>query len=302
MDKAATLYQDIAKRTDGDIYIGVVGPVRTGKSTFIKRFMETMVIPKIENQPRRERAVDELPQSGSGKTIMTTEPKFIPEEAVKIAVDGNASFNVRMIDCVGYIVPSALGYIENQQPRMVMTPWFDREIPFNMAAEIGTKKVITEHSTIGLVVTTDGSISDIARGEYEEAEARVIDELKTINKPFVILLNCVAPKSPKSRELRDTLEERYSVPVLPVNCMELEENDIAEILSKILYEFPVKEVALGIPGWIMNLEKGHWLREAVYSQVRAIAPELHHLTGVEKTIGGLCDCEYIDGASVSDIN
>ncbi|MEG1943165.1 MAG: stage IV sporulation protein A, partial [Angelakisella sp.] len=187
MDKAATLYQDIAKRTDGDIYIGVVGPVRTGKSTFIKRFMETMVIPKIENQPRRERAVDELPQSGSGKTIMTTEPKFIPEEAVKIAVDGNASFNVRMIDCVGYIVPSALGYIENQQPRMVMTPWFDREIPFNMAAEIGTKKVITEHSTIGLVVTTDGSISDIARGEYEEAEARVIDELKTINKPFVIL-------------------------------------------------------------------------------------------------------------------
>ncbi len=161
-----TLYQDIAKRTDGDIYVGVVGPVRTGKSTFIKRFMETLVLPNIESEARRERATDELPQSAAGKTIMTTEPKFIPEEAVKISVDQTASFQVRLIDCVGYIVPSALGYIENEQPRMVMTPWFDREIPFNMAAEIGTKKVITEHSTIGLVVTTDGSISDIPRGEY----------------------------------------------------------------------------------------------------------------------------------------
>lgn len=302
MDRAATLYQDIAKRTEGDIYIGVVGPVRTGKSTFIKRFMEAMVLPKIESKPRRDRATDELPQSGSGKTIMTTEPKFIPEEAVKITLEGNVSFNVRMIDCVGYIVPSALGYIENQQPRMVMTPWFDREIPFNMAAEIGTKKVITEHSTIGLVITTDGSISDIPRAEYEEAEQRVIDELKNINKPFVVLLNCVSPKSQKCRELREVLQERYQVPVLAVNCMELGEEDIGEILSSILYEFPVKEVALSIPTWIMNLEKGHWLREAIYGQVRAVAPALSRLTGVDATIRGLTECEYIDDARVSDIN
>ncbi|MEG2087654.1 MAG: stage IV sporulation protein A [Angelakisella sp.] len=302
MDRAATLYQDIAKRTDGDIYIGVVGPVRTGKSTFIKRFMEAMVLPKIDSKPRRERAVDELPQSGSGKTIMTTEPKFIPEEAVKITLDGNASFNVRMIDCVGYIVPSALGYIENQQPRMVMTPWFDREIPFNMAAEIGTKKVITEHSTIGLVVTTDGSISDIPRGEYEEAEQRVIEELRTINKPFVVLLNCTAPKSPKNRELREGMEEKYGVPVIAVNCMELDEDDITEILTSILYEFPIREVALNIPCWIMNLEKGHWLREAIYNQVRAIAPQLNRLTGVDKTMQQLCECEHIDDARVSDIS
>lgn len=302
MDRAATLYQDIAKRTEGDIYIGVVGPVRTGKSTFIKRFMEAMVLPKIESKPRRDRATDELPQSGSGKTIMTTEPKFIPEEAVKITLEGNVSFNVRMIDCVGYIVPSALGYIENQQPRMVMTPWFDREIPFNMAAEIGTKKVITEHSTIGLVITTDGSISDIPRAEYEEAEQRVIDELKNINKPFVVLLNCVSPKSQKCRELREVLQERYQVPVIAVNCMELGEEDIGEILSSILYEFPVKEVALSIPTWIMNLEKGHWLREAIYGQVRAVAPALSRLTGVDATIRGLTECEYIDDARVSDIN
>ena len=243
-----TLYQDIAKRTDGDIYVGVVGPVRTGKSTFIKRFMETLVLPNIESEARRERATDELPQSAAGKTIMTTEPKFIPEEAVKISVDQTASFQVRLIDCVGYIVPSALGYIENEQPRMVMTPWFDREIPFNMAAEIGTKKVITEHSTIGLVVTTDGSISDIPRAEYEEAEGRVIGELQEIGKPFVILLNCTQPRTPRSRELRQEMEEKYQVPVVAVNCLELDEDDIREILTRILYQFPVKEVALELPG------------------------------------------------------
>ena len=175
------IYNDIAMRTDGDIYIGVVGPVRTGKSTFIKRFMDTLVLPNIQNDYMRERATDELPQSAAGRTIMTTEPKFIPEDAVEIELEGNAHFNVRMIDCVGYIVPSSLGYIEGNMPRMVMTPWFDEEVPFNMAAELGTQKVITEHSTIGLVVTTDGSISDIPREEYEEAEERVINELKAIN-------------------------------------------------------------------------------------------------------------------------
>lgn len=297
-----TIYQDISKRTDGDIYIGVVGPVRTGKSTFIKKFMETMVLPNIDSEHRRERAVDELPQSAAGKTIMTTEPKFIPEEAVKISVDSAATFNVRMIDCVGYIVPSALGYIENEQPRMVMTPWFDREIPFNMAAEIGTKKVINEHSTIGLVITTDGSISDIARSEYEEAEQRVVEELKTINKPFVVLLNCVSPKSAANRELRSRLEEKYGVPVIAVNCLEMDEDDIREILTRILYEFPVKEVALSIPKWIMNLEKGHWLRESIYTQIRAVAQDLGRISTAEGTLDRLRECENIDDLRLSGID
>ena len=188
-----SIYQDIAERTGGDIYIGVVGPVRTGKSTFIKKFMENLVIPNIQNEARRERAVDELPQSAAGRTIMTTEPKFIPEEAVEVALEDGSAFRVRMIDCVGYIVPSSIGYVENEAPRMVMTPWFPSEIPFNMAAEIGTRKVINEHSTIGLVVTTDGSISDIPREEYREAEERVIRELQEIHKPFVVLLNLHGP-------------------------------------------------------------------------------------------------------------
>ena len=195
------IYKDISERTSGNIYIGVVGPVRTGKSTFIKKFMDTLVVPNIGDPARRERATDELPQSAAGRTIMTTEPKFIPEEAVPISLDGVAELSVRMVDCVGYIVPSALGYVEGSEPRMVKTPWFEDEIPFNMAAEIGTKKVISEHSTIGLVVTTDGSISDIPREEYEEAEERVINELKEINKPFVILLNCMYPGSNHAIEL-----------------------------------------------------------------------------------------------------
>ena len=188
-----SIYSDIAKRTGGDIYIGVVGPVRTGKSTFIKRFMDILVLPHMDNDARKERAMDELPQSAAGRTIMTTEPKFIPEQAAQISLDGVANMRVRLVDCVGYIVPSARGYVEEDQPRMVKTPWFEEEIPFNMAAEIGTQKVITEHSTIGLLVTTDGSISEISREEYEEAEERVVSELKAINKPFVVLLNSTTP-------------------------------------------------------------------------------------------------------------
>ena len=301
MDKT-TLYQDIAKRTDGDIYIGVVGPVRTGKSTFIKRFMETLVLPNIGDAPRRERATDELPQSAAGKTIMTTEPKFIPEEAVKISVDQAASFQVRLIDCVGYIVPSALGYIENEQPRMVMTPWFDREIPFNMAAEMGTKKVINEHSTIGLVVTTDGSISDIPREEYREAEERVIGELAGLGKPFAVLLNCVQPGSPGNRELREAMEEKYGVPVVAVNCLELTEGDIREILTRVLYQFPVKEAALALPGWVLSLGQDHWLRRALWEAARGCGEGLDRIAGAAGALEGMQGCEYVSGLRVENID
>jgi stage IV sporulation protein A len=263
----SNIYKDIETRTGGDIYIGVVGPVRTGKSTFIKKFMDVLVLPNIKEQYIKERATDELPQSSTGRTIMTTEPKFIPENAVNITLDDSAHLSVRLIDCVGYIVPSSLGYIEEDNPRMVMTPWYTEEVPFNMAAEIGTKKVINEHSSIGLVVTTDGSIGDIPRAEYAEAEKRVIDELKAINKPFIVLLNCKNPRSEQACEMANRLSRDYLVPVMPVNCLELDENDIKAILKKILYQFPVKEVCIQLPGWINALPLEHWLRESLNDTV-----------------------------------
>lgn len=247
------IYKDIAERTGGDIYIGVVGPVRTGKSTLIKKFCEHLIIPNIPADIYRERMIDELPQSAAGRTIMTTEPKFIPERGIKISLDENIDFNVRLVDCVGYVVPSSLGYIENEEPRMVKTPWFEDDIPFNMAAETGTKKVITEHATIGLVVTTDASISDISREEYEEAEERVIDELKELNKPFVIILNCMYPNSSSVSELADNLTEKYCVPVIPVNCLNLTENELRHILKMVLYEFPIKKIVLELPSWIASI-------------------------------------------------
>ena len=268
------IYSSIAMRTQGDIYIGVVGPVRTGKSTFIKRFMDVLVLPNMVGDSKRDRAIDELPQSSSGRTIMTTEPKFIPENAVEISLDGVANCNVRLIDCVGYIVPSSLGYIENDNPRMVKTPWFEKEVPFNMAAEIGTQKVITEHSTIGLVVTTDGSIGDIPREEYEEAEERVIRELKEINKPFVVLLNCKNPESPSSIAVAQKLKNKYKVGVMPVNCMELDETQITNILSLLLYEFPVREMKISFANWISRLDKTHWLRSEIFGAVSSAAKEM----------------------------
>lgn len=293
------IYSSIAKRTDGDIYIGVVGPVRTGKSTFIKKFMESLVIPNITSEFRKERAIDELPQSAAGKTIMTTEPKFIPEEAVEIKLSDNAVFNVRMIDCVGYIVPAAIGYIENEAPRMVMTPWFEEEIPFAMAAEIGTQKVIKEHSTIGLVVTTDGSITDIPRDEYCDAEERVINELSEINKPFVIVLNCLDPKSSSAQQLASELEEKYSTPVIPVNCLELDEQGISDILRQVLYAFPVKEVNITMPKWITALDKNHWLKSSVVSAIRAAAENIKHIRDMTKLTERLSDGEYISGSQIS---
>lgn len=296
------IYTDIATRTDGDIYIGVVGPVRTGKSTFIKQFMENFVIPNIESDYRRERAIDELPQSSGGKTIMTTEPKFIPEEAVEVSLEGGTKFNVRMIDCVGYIIPSAIGYFENEMPRMVVTPWFDTEVPFNMAAEVGTQKVITEHSTIGLVITTDGTITDLPRDEYEECEERVISELKSINKPFVVLMNSVYPDSVEVKKLCSDLSEKYNTTVMPINCLELSEEDIRNILTQVLYAFPIREINIEMPSWINTLEKGHWLKEAVFSHIRSAASELTNLRQINCCSEEIAKCEHITDSCVKSID
>ena len=293
-----TIYEDIRLRTGGDIYIGVVGPVRTGKSTLIKRFMDTLVLPHMADEHKKERASDELPQSAAGRTIMTTEPKFIPEQAAEVRLDGGGVFRVRLIDCVGYIVPSSLGYIEGEQPRMVKTPWFEEEIPFNMAAELGTEKVITEHSTIGLVVTTDGSISDIPREEYEEAEERVISELKALGKPFTVLLNCMFPAAAPAKELAARLSEKYGVPVLAVNCLELTEEQIRQILTRVLYEFPVREIEVDFPAWLLSLPTEHALRASVFSAVREKAQELANMRSVSPFAESLCALDSVLSASV----
>lgn len=296
------IYQDIATRTGGNIYIGVVGPVRTGKSTFTKRFMDTLVIPNITDDYRRERANDELPQSAAGRTIMTTEPKFIPEDAVEVDLGDNITFSVRMIDCVGYIVPGALGYIEEDSPRMVKTPWFDTEIPFDKAAEFGTRKVITDHSTIGLVITTDGTISDIPRADYTDAEERVINELKEINKPFIILLNCLEPDSQEAQQTAKDIAAKYMVPVIPVSCLDLDENEIKRILAQILFEFPIREISISIPSWVVSLPKDHWLKSSIFETINASAGKLHKLRQVQELSEALSTNEHITAARLEALD
>ncbi len=294
------IYNDISARTQGDIYIGVVGPVRTGKSTFIKKFMESLVIPNISGEFQKERARDELPQSAAGRTIMTTEPKFIPEDAIELSMEDNIHFRVRLIDCVGYIVPSAVGYIEDEQPRMVNTPWFDEEVPFNMAAEIGTQKVIKEHSTIGLVITTDGSISQIPREEYAEAEERVINELKEINKPFVVALNCVEPESEEALSLAKSLSEKYNVPVLPINCLELDTAQISDLLEKALYEFPAKRIELNFPSWIKSLDENDEFKSNMFAFIGESAKSITNIRSVKSFAQSLSEYKEIEAAAISD--
>ncbi len=294
------LYRDISDRTQGDIYIGVVGPVRTGKSTFIKRFMDLLVIPNIQNSYVKERAKDELPQSAQGKTIMTTEPKFIPAEAVEITLD-EANFKVRMIDCVGYLVPGAQGHMDGDEPRMLNTPWSDEKIPFVEAAETGTRKVITEHSTIGIVVTTDGTISDIPRENYCEAENRVISELRAINKPFVVVLNTTKPYAPETEEIRAELSEKYSVPVLAINCSQLKLDDINTIMEKVLYEFPVREIKINFPKWIETLPLTHWLKQNLIMTVRDILTNITKLREIKESIFAMEDNEYVKKAYMDRI-
>ena len=296
------LYDDIAQRTGGDIYIGVVGPVRTGKSTFIKRFMETLVIPNIENVYRRERARDELPQSGSGRTVMTAEPKFVPEEAVRVDMTDGASFAVRLIDCVGYMVPGAVGQTEDDAPRMVTTPWYDHDIPMTEAAEIGTRKVIAEHSTIGIVVTTDGTITDIPREDYIEAEERVITELKELGKPFLVLLNSAYPQSDRAKAIQADIMDRYDVTCMRCNCLELDEEDVTSIIKGVLYEFPVKELDLFLPPWVDALPYDHPIKNGLYAAIREGSAEMRRVRDVDGAMAAIGACESVSSARVTSIN
>ena len=299
MNTLTSIYEDIAARTAGDIYLGVVGPARTGKSTFIKRFMETLVLPSIDDDYRRQRARDELPQSGSGRTVMTAEPKFVPEEAVEIAMEGGGTFSVRLVDCVGYLVPGAVGQLEDGEPRMVHTPWFPQEIPMAEAAEIGTRKVIAEHATIGIVITTDGTITDLPREAYPEAEGRVIEELKALGKPFLILLNSAHPQGEAAQKLRAKLAEQYDVTCLAVSCLDLDQQAVTEIIQAVLYEFPLEELQLFLPDWVETLPTEHPIRTALFQAIRAQAGKLVRIRDVKPAVATMGQCELVTGASVT---
>ncbi len=297
-----SIYKDIAERTGGDIYIGVVGPVRTGKSTFIKRFMESLVLPNISDGYSRERARDEMPQSAAGKTVMTTEPKFVPDEAVTISIDDCASLRVKMIDCVGYIVSEALGTIENGQPRMVHTPWQEEPMPFVDAAEKGTEKVIREHSTIGMLVTSDGTIGEISRESYVEAEERIVKELKELGKPFAMVLNSADPTSERSISLAYELEEKYGVPVALVSCVDLDAEDIRHILELVLGEFPVSEIRIKMPSWISALDGEHRIKSSVRESVELCASKVKRAGDIKDAFSSLGDNEYIKSSVIEDID
>lgn len=297
-----SIFRDIAERTGGDVYLGVVGPVRAGKSTFIKKFMDLLVIPNIKDQYDRERAVDELPQSGAGKTIMTTEPKFIPNEAVEISVKEGLSVRVRMVDCVGYSVPGAKGYEDEAGPRMVNTPWSDEPMPFQDAAEMGTHKVIEDHSTIGIVVSTDGSITDIPRENYLEAEARIIEELKSVGKPFVVILNSTSPNDVAAIELAQELESLYDVPVIPADVSNLTQSTIMQLLEEALFEFPVTEVDVSLPKWIEELEAEHWLRKQFENMVQEKIGQVKRLRDIDQAIEDLAEMDIVEEVVLENMN
>ncbi|SFJ57765.1 stage IV sporulation protein A [Thermoflavimicrobium dichotomicum] len=301
MEKVDIL-KDIAERTGGDIYLGVVGAVRTGKSTFIKRFMEQVVIPNISDESERIRATDELPHSGAGKTITTIEPKFVPNQAVNIHVDEGLSVNIRLVDCVGYAIEGAKGYEDEAGPRMINTPWFDEPIPFQEAAEVGTRKVIQDHSTIGIVVTTDGSITDIPRTSYEEIEERVINELKELGKPFILLLNTTNPYSEQAQNLRAELAEKYDIPVIAMSVASMGEQDILGVMREALFEFPVNEVNVNLPSWVMVLSEDHWLRRDFEHAVRETVKDIKRLRDVDRVVGQFHEFDFIEKAALSGMD
>ncbi|MCQ2385871.1 MAG: stage IV sporulation protein A, partial [Clostridia bacterium] len=296
-----TVYQGIASRTGGDIYIGVVGPVRTGKSTFIKQFMESAVLPAIENDYDKQRARDELPQSASGKTVMTTEPKFVPDEAVSVSLSPGETVRVRMVDCVGYIVPEALGQEEDGAPRMVHTPWSEEPLPFKEAAELGTRKVIKEHSTVAMLVTQDGSFGEIPREAYVEAEEAVAKELEKAGTPFAVILNSAAPESREAVDLAYELEKKYNAPVALVNCRLLDKEDVTHILELILGEFPVNELCFRLPPWCSALKPDHPLRQAVLSVVKDTADRIQKMGDVKKAADATPQTELLEGLTVANV-
>ena len=295
------IIKSIAERSGGDIYLGVVGAVRTGKSTFIKKFMEKMVIPHISDDNEKKRTIDELPQSAAGKTIMTTEPKFIPATAAKIQID-DFSANIRMIDCVGYVINSAKGYEDDNGPRYVMTPWYSEPIPFVEAAEIGTEKVIKEHSTIGIVITTDGSIGEFSRNDYIEAEETVISELKNIGKPFIVVLNSVHPMLPETENIANKLKEEHNVPVIPLNIENMQEKDMYDILKNALYEFPIEEVKVNIPEWVAILNPDHELKKEYINMIKESVIEVNKLKNIEKITQHFTNSDVIEKSYISEVN
>lgn len=300
MKEQFDVYQDIKERTGGDMYIGVVGPVRTGKSTFIKRFMETLILPGMEDGAEKQRTIDELPQSGSGRTVTTTEPKFIPKQAAKIALTDNAMINIRLVDCVGYMVDGASGHLEEDKERLVKTPWYDYEIPFSKAAHIGTKKVMTDHATIGIIVTNDSSFGELPRESFERVEAELVSEMKSLGKPFIVVLNSVKPGSAETKELAERLTAQYGVKVLPVNCDQLKAGDILEILKNILLEFPVSQIAFYIPRWAETLDTSHPVKQAVLTYAKSVMKEVSGMKNVYALPKP--ETEYISDVVISTMN
>lgn len=300
--ESLNIYESIAKRSQGDIYIGVVGPVRVGKSTFIKRFMDLLVVPNMKNVYAKERLMDEMPQSGSGRTITTTEPKFVPAEAASLKMPGNMNCRVRLVDCVGYLVPEALGHVEDGKSRMVGTPWDDEKIPFEEAAEKGTRRVIEEHSTIGIVVTTDGTTSEIPRQNYEEAEEKVISQLKELKKPFVVVVNSTEPHSVSAQSLAGKLQEQHNVPAMAVNCARMSSTELNQIVEKVLYQFPISEISFQLPGFMEGLETNHWIKASVIESVRTWAAVFKNAEDIQKTADILVDGQIIESARVADMD
>ncbi len=293
--------KSISGRTGGEIYLGVVGAVRTGKSTFIKRFMETLVVPNIPDEYERKRTLDELPQAASGKTIMTTEPKFVPSNAAKIQIE-DFSTSIKMIDCVGYVIPSAKGYEDENGPRLVKTPWFDEAIPFVEAAEIGTEKVLKDHSTIGIVMTTDGTIGEIPRNDYIEVEENIISELKSIGKPFIVILNSVNPTGIEAEKLSESLKEKYNVPVLPISVENMQERDMYSILKETLYEFSIEEVQVQMPEWIAILNHDHYLKKHYIEKIKESITEVQKLRDIDNITLHFKDSEYIEKSYISTVD
>lgn len=300
MDKQEII-KNIAKRSGGDIYLGVVGAVRTGKSTFIKRMVETLIVPNIKDEYERKRALDEIPQSAAGKTIMTTEPKFVPNNAAKIKID-EVTCNIRLIDCVGYMIDKAQGASDENGPRMVKTPWYNEEIPFTEAAEIGTEKVIKDHSTIGIVITTDGSIGEFQRNDYLEAETKVIDELKSIKKPFIIILNTTHPTLPETEKIKEDLQEKHNVPVLPINIDTMTEKDMYNILREALYEFPVLEIKVNLPEWIARLNTNHYVKQTYLKTIKESILEIDKLKDIEKINTNFLENDLIEKSYLSNVD